>query len=40
LRAVAPGVELEANAVWEGYASMPVSPIAESSPLPGLAVVQ
>ena len=37
LRAVAPGVELEANAVWEGYASMPVGPVAESSPLPGLA---
>jgi glycosyltransferase involved in cell wall biosynthesis len=40
LRAVAPGVELEANAVWEGYAPLPVGPIAESSPLPGLAVVQ
>src|ERR1051325_632789 len=36
LCAVAPGVELEANAVWQGYKSMPVGPIAES--LPGLAV--
>ena len=40
LREVAPAVELESNAVWEGYKSMPVGPIAESSPMPGLAVVQ
>jgi glycosyltransferase involved in cell wall biosynthesis len=38
LRDVAPAVELEANAVWEGYASIPVNPVAESSLLPGLAV--
>jgi len=36
LRAVAPGVELEANAVWQGFSALPSSSIREPSSMPGL----